>query len=59
MSSLEKNISSRESKALIVFKKNSNPKGILEEVINKVYPPDQVYKFNSGFKADLIGQIPV
>lgn len=59
MINLEKSISSRESKPLIVFEKNSNPKGILEEVINKVYPPDQVYKFNSGFKADFIGQIPV
>jgi hypothetical protein len=59
MSNLEKSLSGRDLKPLIVFEKNSNPKGILEDVINKVYPPDQVYKFNSGFKADLIGQIPV
>jgi hypothetical protein len=59
MGNLEEVLLNRELQPFKVFTGASDPKNILEEVINKVYPPDEVYKFNSGIKADFLGHIPV
>jgi len=59
MGNLEEELLNRELKPFKVFKGASEPKNILDTVINKVYPPDELYKFNSGVSADFLGLAPV
>ena len=59
MGNLEEVLLNRELQPFKVFIGASDPKNILEAVVNKVYPPDEIYKFNSGIKADFLGHLPV
>lgn len=59
MGNLEEVLLNRELQPFIVFNGFVDPKNILDEVINKVHPPDEIYKFNGGFKADFLGEMPV
>lgn len=59
MGNLEEELLNRELKPFIVFKGVLEPKNILDTVINKVYLPDELYKFNSEVAADFLGNAPV
>jgi len=59
MGNLEEVLLNRELQPFKVFIGVSDPKNILDAVVNKVYPPDEVYKFTGGIKANFLGHLPV